>query len=225
MAENDERQNRILDAASQLMIRYGYDKTTVEDVAREAGVSKGAIYLHFRSKEALFEALILREGYRVLEDVLARMDADPEGGTIFSVYHHALVAGMSSPLLRAVLSRDMRMIGDFARRWRKNNFDAQRYQGMVVFVNQFQDAGLLRKDLSAEMIAYVFTIVRVGVLMAGEFMEGIEMPPFEQASEVMADVLQKGLAPPDGGDKEAGKRAFNQMAVMLRNLLDQQRPD
>ena len=68
MRENDggqpaqyEREQRILDAASRLIAHYGYDKTTVSDVAREAGVSKGAIYLHWKSKTALFEALLFRE--------------------------------------------------------------------------------------------------------------------------------------------------------------------
>ena len=58
---NQERADRILDAASKLIVHYGYDKTTVSDIAREAGVSKGAIYLHWASKDDLFEALIFRE--------------------------------------------------------------------------------------------------------------------------------------------------------------------
>ncbi|GAC1395003.1 MAG: hypothetical protein NVSMB65_13760 [Chloroflexota bacterium] len=47
--ETDERQRReerILDAAATLLVRWGYRKTTLDDVAREAGVGKGTIYLH-----------------------------------------------------------------------------------------------------------------------------------------------------------------------------------
>ncbi len=51
-SSNPERAQRILDAAANLIAHYGYDKTTVDDIARAAGVSKGAIYLHYRSKEA-----------------------------------------------------------------------------------------------------------------------------------------------------------------------------
>ena len=61
MSENSERAERILDAANRLFVRYGYDKTTVGEIADEARVSKGAIYLHWKSKEDLFEALIFRE--------------------------------------------------------------------------------------------------------------------------------------------------------------------
>ena len=60
-SDNEERRERVLNVAAELIVHYGYDKTTVSDIAREAGISKGAIYLHFDSKEALFEALITRE--------------------------------------------------------------------------------------------------------------------------------------------------------------------
>ena len=41
----------ILDATDRLLARYGYRKMTVEDIASEAGIGKGTIYLHFSSKE------------------------------------------------------------------------------------------------------------------------------------------------------------------------------
>lgn len=46
-----EMQDTILDAANRLMERYGYKKMTMDDLAQEAGIGKGTIYLHFRSKE------------------------------------------------------------------------------------------------------------------------------------------------------------------------------
>ena len=48
---NVERERRILDAAVRLIAHYGYDKTTVGDIAHEAGVSKGAVYLHWPGKD------------------------------------------------------------------------------------------------------------------------------------------------------------------------------
>jgi len=38
--------------------RFGFKKASVEDIARQAGVGKGSVYLHFESKEALFEAVL-----------------------------------------------------------------------------------------------------------------------------------------------------------------------
>ena len=53
--KNEDREDRIINAAQKLIVHYGYDKTTVDEIAREAGISKGAVYLHFDKKEAIFE--------------------------------------------------------------------------------------------------------------------------------------------------------------------------
>lgn len=50
----------LLDAARDEFARRGLERARVEDVARRAGVSKGAFYLHFRSKEEAFEQIVQR---------------------------------------------------------------------------------------------------------------------------------------------------------------------
>jgi TetR/AcrR family transcriptional regulator len=52
------RKTELLTAARTIFTRKGYHRTTMDDVAREAGISKGALYLYFPSKEKMFMALI-----------------------------------------------------------------------------------------------------------------------------------------------------------------------
>ena len=47
----EDMRNRILDATERLLARLGYQKTTMDDIAREAGIGKRTIYLHFPSRE------------------------------------------------------------------------------------------------------------------------------------------------------------------------------
>jgi AcrR family transcriptional regulator len=49
----------ILDAAIQVFSRYGFKKTSMDDLARAAGLSRQGLYLHYATKEALFEATVL----------------------------------------------------------------------------------------------------------------------------------------------------------------------
>jgi TetR/AcrR family transcriptional regulator of autoinduction and epiphytic fitness len=51
----DARRRQLLDAAVETFLRFGFKKTSMDDVARAAGVSRQALYLHFASKETLFE--------------------------------------------------------------------------------------------------------------------------------------------------------------------------
>lgn len=52
----DNRKEEIMEAFVGLVTRYGFDKTTMQDVAREVGVSVGTIYNTFANKEALIDA-------------------------------------------------------------------------------------------------------------------------------------------------------------------------
>ena len=54
----EEARSRILDAAYKLFAEKGYHEATMDDIAKRLGVSKGAIYLYFPSKEDLFEAMV-----------------------------------------------------------------------------------------------------------------------------------------------------------------------
>lgn len=55
---------RILDAALACIARVGWSKTTVDDVAREAGVSRATLYRYFAGKQPLLSALLAREAAR-----------------------------------------------------------------------------------------------------------------------------------------------------------------
>ena len=53
----EEAKSRILEAANKVFAERGYHEATMDDIAKRLGVSKGAIYLYFSSKEDLFEAM------------------------------------------------------------------------------------------------------------------------------------------------------------------------
>ncbi len=65
--QQNERRTRILDAAERCFTRAGFHRTTMQDICKEAGVSPGAIYTWFESKEALIGGISARNR----DDVLA----------------------------------------------------------------------------------------------------------------------------------------------------------
>jgi AcrR family transcriptional regulator len=67
----EEVKDSILDATERLLARYGYRKMTVEDIAREVGVGKGTIYLHFTSKEEV----VLSHVDRIVDRLKVRLRA------------------------------------------------------------------------------------------------------------------------------------------------------
>lgn len=73
-AEPAAVRERILDAADRLLARFGYRKMTVEDIAQEAGIGKGTVYLSFPSKEEVALGCI----DRMVDQLLARLAAIAE---------------------------------------------------------------------------------------------------------------------------------------------------
>src|ERR1051326_7301959 len=101
--ERQQREKRILDAAAALLLRWGYRKTTIDDVAREAGVGKGTIYLHWKDKNELFRAAVLRAQQRAGVEVMRRIAADPEGGRFHRLWTHGMMAAHADPLMAAIM--------------------------------------------------------------------------------------------------------------------------
>ncbi len=78
--QTKEIRDAILDATDLLLSRYGYKKMTIDDLAREVGIGKGSVYLHFSSKEEIVLSHIDRIVERVKEDLekIAASKASPE---------------------------------------------------------------------------------------------------------------------------------------------------
>ena len=72
VARTDKSQamiEKILEPSSQLFVQKGYEKTSMQDIARTAGISKGAIYHHFQSKGEIVFA-VLKHRYQHMEEDL-----------------------------------------------------------------------------------------------------------------------------------------------------------
>jgi AcrR family transcriptional regulator len=74
------RHREVLQAARRLFARLGYSATNVEDIAREAGMAKGTVYLYFKSKEEVFAGVLARDLECLTEKTIEAMS----GSAIFA---------------------------------------------------------------------------------------------------------------------------------------------
>lgn len=194
------RRDRVLSAASALFARWGFDKTSVDDIAREAGISKGAVYLEFPGKEELFRAVLYRELGRHMEDWLRRFEADPGEWSFARMFQHSLAAIQANPLVRALLTRDRRVFGSFLRQ------DSDLFSAVIslraeLFQN-LQKAGAMREDIPAPVIAYLVSVIGYGMVASEEVVPEETKVPFEEALAGLGLLLDRGLARPAGSRKQ-----------------------
>jgi AcrR family transcriptional regulator len=74
-ANADRRRRAILDAARTVFARQGYSSTVVEDIARQADIAKGTLYLYFPSKEQIYMAALLEDAQQLDGECRAAMAA------------------------------------------------------------------------------------------------------------------------------------------------------
>src|SRR4051812_36620120 len=74
-AATEQRRDAILQAARAVFARQGYAETVVDDIATQAGIAKGTLYLYFPSKEQIYMAALLEVARKLNADSRAAMNA------------------------------------------------------------------------------------------------------------------------------------------------------
>jgi AcrR family transcriptional regulator len=213
-----QRAEHILDTAAVLLVRWGFRKTTVDDVAREAGVAKGTIYLHWKDKNELFRAALMRAQEQANAEMRQRIAADPEGGLPHRLWTHGMLTALGNPLLAAVLQGRTDLFQGL-----RGAFEPATVQQMLgdyeAYIVQMQEAGLIRADLPVSIITFVTSALKIGVINTPDFYGPGQTPSLEELTEVISDLIRRWLEPDrSSGDQEAGKRFAAEWLEKLQEI-------
>lgn len=185
VSKRQERAQRILDAAAALILRWGYNKTTIDDIARQANVAKGTIYLHWKTREELFAALIKREKLEIGEEIKQRITADPEGATLQGIAKCVALILLQRPLMKAVLLHDIDVLGKLTYSDYRNNTYLEKLTGFKTYIALLREHGLVRTDLSLRAQVYIYSAIFMGFFLIAPLMPD----EFTLSDEEMADLI------------------------------------
>jgi len=212
----EERAERILDAAAGLIVRLGYGKTTIDDIARRAGVAKGTVYLHWKSRDALFVALLRRERVLLLTDAREAVAAAPGGATPRALVAAIATALARRPLLRAVLVRDLDVIGKLAHD-RHQEAVPEAPRALIAYLDELRALGAVRGDLDGGALMTIVSATFTGFFFAPWLRAELTRPDDEVAG-LLADTIDRALAPAVPARPTARTRTAVSAATM--RLLD-----
>jgi AcrR family transcriptional regulator len=145
----------LLRACLHLFARRGFASTSLDDVAAAVGMTKGAIYWHFPSKDALFDALMayIRSQWRrlVLRPMLADASPDARLRRFFAGYRQLFESEPDECLFlqRVTLDAGTRYVRKVSEVY------AQTATVMVAIIEQGKRSGLFRADADARALAYL----------------------------------------------------------------------
>jgi AcrR family transcriptional regulator len=212
---NKEREQRILDAAAALVVRYSFDKVTVSEIAEEAGVSKGAVYLHWDSKDALYQTMVLREIGRFVDGIIEHVRDEPEGGSFPGFLKAMLIEMDHNEFMRAIYGRDVRVLGKYMTK----NTDLFRTRLSIYTegLTRLQEVGGLHPDLNPAAAAYISNALSYGILNMDE---NVPAQPIEKIIDTLGNILERAFTPENGGNSEEVREILIEMLRRFKELLD-----
>jgi AcrR family transcriptional regulator len=106
VAQGQATRERLVEVATRLFAERGYEDASIEDVLSEAGVSRGALYHHFRGKDALFEAVVESIEERVLAGLSEVLGGTPDAVTALRVASLGWIDLAADPVIQRIVLID-----------------------------------------------------------------------------------------------------------------------
>jgi AcrR family transcriptional regulator len=191
----EKTRERLLDAANSVLARSGFDRATVDDIAREAGFSKGAFYVHFESKDDLFWALLEGRITRQLEAFRGNVDySKPLTHSVRTILRALFGLVREDPLwaplylefgAHAARNEEVRRrLATMYEHWRHI---------IVGILSASRDAGRMRQDADLQFMATILVAAVEGSIVQSHLAP--EIVDLEEMVEPLTDTLSEWLAP------------------------------
>ena len=195
LPRGERTRQRILHAAAQCFAASGFSRTTVEQIAAGASVSKGIVYHHFRGKELILEALLERtlDDWSRASGIAAHV---ARAGSVLAGLERALRGSLdyakTNPLVRALFQLDPLVVLGLGSSAAVQRSVADGRAQMVEAMRAGIASGELRADLDPERTADLLRLVMIA------FVDSLLDPRWIDASDdalaaTCLDVLRRGL--------------------------------
>ncbi|MGC4151905.1 MAG: helix-turn-helix domain-containing protein [Propionicimonas sp.] len=187
------RRERILDAAEALILEHGFDAVSVQAIAEQVGIAKGAIYREFASKHEILDVLLQRSMERMLSASRERLGDDPYP-PLSLAYRVGAEVLLEDPLMTAAFLDDAGVLGSYIDTVTDGRY-RRRYLATAEWVARLQQQGRLSADLDPEALALTLSSTTLGLLTASRHLGPLQPERLRAALLAMQSMV--ALLEPD----------------------------
>jgi len=195
--KREQKRNTIMQAALKVFSRKGYSPAALEEVAREASIAKGTLYLYFRDKADLFSSTILFVIDRLVE--IMRENISESMGPLevmrnlaYTELEYFVQNTEFFGLIRTVMGGNL--LGDHENLFcmiSDKRLDLVQY--LTQIVQSAQREALIRKDIEAEEIVYGYLGMMESALDQIAFKKEDQEIDIEQKVDTIMKILLEGI--------------------------------
>ncbi|MEU8081008.1 helix-turn-helix domain-containing protein [Catellatospora citrea] len=210
MARTD-RETKILDVAAGMLVRHGYRRVTIDDVAVAAGIGKGTVYLHWKTREQLFGAVFAREVHGAIADLVTALRADTTVALLHRFAAEFFLAIMRRPLLHGMVIGDVQMWGKLI--GSEAGYDGGRHNAMMAsYVGVLAARNLVRADMTTPELTYAFQSVFEGFIYAERTADSSGTP--DDRAKLLSATVESAFSRPGTPDAALA----DEVAALLSDL-------
>jgi AcrR family transcriptional regulator len=196
---DQEKRERIIEVAQKTFARFGFKKTSIDDVARGAGVAKGTVYLAVKSKGELYYEVLLRELRDWEAEIVRTIDPSmPADQQLVFASRLGLESLQRRPLLQELFDLEaVNAVPDL-----RDRLEALREGGVELTTSILRkgiDAGLFRGDIDVEAVAMVLLDLQMATVLFHVRDRPLDDPSLhaqlERRGMTVFDMIVNGLRP------------------------------
>jgi AcrR family transcriptional regulator len=207
-----DRETKILDVAADMLVRHGYRRVTIDDVAGAAGIGKGTVYLHWKTRDELFGAVFAREIGGAIADLVTALRADPTVALLHRFAAEFFLAILRRPLLYGSVIGDVQMWGKLV--GSEAGYDGGRHNAvMASYVDVLAARGLVRADLTTQQLSYAFQSVFEGFIYGERGMD--PMGTRDERARLLSATVETAFSRPGTPDAALA----DEVAALLSGLV------
>jgi TetR/AcrR family transcriptional regulator, fatty acid metabolism regulator protein len=155
-SRNGEKYHRIIAAATKVFARKGFFHAKVSDIAREAQVADGTIYLYFENKDDILISLFEEQMKTVLENMVEQLSKEKDGtGKIkrFALTHLRLIELNKN--MAEIIQVELRQSSKFMKEYKNEKF--MQYLNLISdVIREGQEQGVFKKDIIPDIAKRAF---------------------------------------------------------------------
>lgn len=185
---------RLIAAAEAQFRRFGYRRTTIEDITADAGTGKGSLYLHFESKQAVYIAVVEASLERFVASASRLLEGpDPVPARLRALVELTIEHYGRDELLQASLFGNSGLVDGDVSRMAAEVQRARIRHLLRELLAIGQSEGTIRRDIDIDVAASV--LFEIGWAVVRSALEGESQVPLDHALSTLNQIVGLGLLP------------------------------
>jgi AcrR family transcriptional regulator len=201
-APSGTTRDTLLGAARRRFLRFGPRKTTMDEVAREAGCSRTTLYAHFRNMEDLYGSLLQQDAEAFIAEAESVLEsAESARGKIRRIVEVTRATYARNPVLRLAFSRDAEMSLEPV----AHAFTRDQERRIIDLLQRVIEEGVAEgtlRSIDPERVAYL--MFHLGTFLVERETSGLGDYDFDEIIGLMDEVFARGIILQDPADPDRG---------------------